>query len=81
MEAMAVDRKARDQLWNALARFMAGEIRSFEFDDEVSQFLGRKATCDNSVRTIGRELWRTYDDLITRGNFHRRPYVPVDGPM
>jgi hypothetical protein len=64
IEAMGVDRKARDDLRSALVRYMTGEMRSFEFDDQTSPFQSAKATSDESIRRISRELWTIYDDLI-----------------
>lgn len=61
---MSVDRKARDEIRQALVSYMAGEIKSFEFDDHISRFRWAKATDDGGVRQICDALWRIYDDLI-----------------
>ncbi len=61
---MAVDRKARDDLRSVLVRYMAGEIRSFGFDERISPYHRAKATSDDSVREISRALWLIYDGLI-----------------
>lgn len=61
---MGVDHNARHDLQTALIAYMAGEIRSYEFDDAVDTFYETKATDDDSVRRIAHFLWSTYDDLI-----------------
>lgn len=61
---MSVDREAREEIRQALISYMAGEIKSFDFDDHISRFRWAKATDDGSVRQICDELWRTYDDFI-----------------
>lgn len=61
---MSVDRKAREEISQALVSYMSGEIKSFEFDDHISRFRWAKTTDDSSVRQICDELWRSYDDLI-----------------
>jgi len=58
---MAIDRKARTDLRNALVSYMTGEIRTFAFDDQNSVYF--KAT-DVSVQEISRSLWYIHDDLI-----------------
>jgi len=61
---MAVDRKARTQLRKALVSYMADEIRSFEFDDQNTEFQSAKTTTDNSVHQISLFLFNIHDDFI-----------------
>lgn len=61
---MAADSKAREELQHALVSYMAGDIRSFEFDDRISRLQSKKTTNDNSVRRISRVLWYIYDDFM-----------------
>jgi hypothetical protein len=61
---MSVDRKAREEIRQALVRYMAGESKAFEFDDRIARFRWAKSTEDGSVRQICDFLWRWYDDLV-----------------
>jgi hypothetical protein len=63
---MAIDRKLRDDLRDALIRYMTGEIRSFAFADHVwpLRFRRAKSITDKSVHQIARFLYCIYDSLI-----------------
>lgn len=61
---MAVDRKARMALRDAIVGYMLGKIRSFEFDDEIDVLRDKKSTSDQSVCEIAKFLWSTYDGTV-----------------
>ena len=56
-----VDRDARDALIVATRSFMAGEIRSHEFDDRIEDAV--MDTKDETARDVHLMLWGTYDDV------------------
>jgi len=58
---MAVDRKARTVLRNALVSYMTGAIRTFAFEDQYSPC---QDSLDESVRLIARQVWYMHDELI-----------------
>jgi hypothetical protein len=61
---VAVDRKARTDLRDALISYLRGEIRTFEFDDRNSAYFEQRLTEDQSVRDVSRILWTMHDDFI-----------------
>jgi hypothetical protein len=58
----AIDRTARSQMAGAIRAYMDEDITAFQFDDALSEASAR--TDDTTVRTIARELWFHYDDVI-----------------
>ena len=58
---MTVDREARTSLRNAIVAYMSGAIRTFAFEDRYSAY---KASQDESVQVIVRQLWYMHDGLI-----------------
>jgi len=64
MDPMTADREARIELQNALVGYMAGEIRTFEFDDRKSTICSRNETADDGLRQVSRFLYGIHDDLI-----------------
>lgn len=58
---MIIDRNNRDRLATEIRRYLAGEIRAFEFDSAVDQLLTR--TDDPTVGIVAMFLWQHYDDL------------------
>ena len=58
---MTVDREARTTLRNAIVAYMSGAIRTFAFEDRYSAC---KASGDESVQVILRQVWYMHDGLI-----------------
>ena len=58
---VACNRQARSDLKTGLIRYMAGEIRTFAFDDQ-NWAAGKSA--DRSVHQVSRFLWHIHDDCI-----------------
>lgn len=54
------DRNARDEMVKAIRSYMADEITAFQFDDALEAVMAR--TKDQTVRTVGDNLWLCYDD-------------------
>jgi len=58
---MTVDRRARTALRNAIVAYMSGQIRTFAFEDQYSPC---RASSDESVQEIVRQVWYIHDELI-----------------
>lgn len=61
---MPVDRKARNDLRDALSCYMRGEVSTFAFDERNSAYFADRRTDDASVLEISHVLWHIHDDLI-----------------
>ena len=59
--ATAIDREKRAELRDSLVRYMAGDIRTFAFDDINCAC---RDTADASLKLLSKELWLIHDDLI-----------------
>ncbi|MSR56060.1 MAG: hypothetical protein EXS05_00060 [Planctomycetaceae bacterium] len=57
---MIVDREHREQLADAIERFLADGMTAFEFDDEIQAI--REASDDATIRHVCCALWFHYDD-------------------
>lgn len=56
-----IDRRARDEMADAVERYLREETTAFELDDSLTRIAD--GTKDETVREIGIELWWFYDDL------------------
>ncbi|MCC6490142.1 MAG: hypothetical protein IT364_21835 [Candidatus Hydrogenedentes bacterium] len=55
-----IDRKARDEMADAVERYLREESTAFELDDSLTRIAD--GTDDDTVHDISKELWWCYDD-------------------